>query len=79
MRTSWRCWKTTTSPISSAQWARLKPGLFRRSTLVFILWVIDYTAKHIYGRGRLARVSTIHFARWVFLDNKKRLSVCQQL
>jgi hypothetical protein len=51
----------------------LKPGLFRRSTLVFILWVIDYTAKHIYGRGRLARVSTIHFARWVFLDNKKRL------
>lgn len=51
----------------------LKPGLFRRSTLVFILWVIDYTVKHIYGRGRLARVSTIHFARWVVLDNKKRL------
>jgi hypothetical protein len=51
----------------------LKPGLFRRSTLGFILWIIDYTAKHIYGRGRLARVSTIHFARWVFLDNKKRL------
>jgi hypothetical protein len=51
----------------------LKPGLFRRSTLVFILWVIDYTTKHIYGRGRLARVSTIHFARWVFLDNKRRL------
>jgi hypothetical protein len=51
----------------------LKPGLFRRSTLIFILWIIDYTAKHIYGRGRLARVSTIHFARWVFLDNKRRL------
>jgi hypothetical protein len=51
----------------------LKPGPFRRWTLTFILWVIDYTAKHIYGRGRLARVSTIHFARWVFLDNKKRL------
>jgi hypothetical protein len=54
----------------------LKPGLFRRSTLVFILWIIDYTAKHIYGRGRLARVSTVHFARWVFLDNKKRLLFC---
>lgn len=51
----------------------LKPGPFRRWTLIFILWIIDYTAKHIYGRGRLARVSTIHFARWVFLDNKKRL------
>ncbi|MGC2110746.1 MAG: hypothetical protein WA655_14595 [Candidatus Korobacteraceae bacterium] len=54
----------------------LKPGRFRRSTLVFLLWVIDYTTKHIYGRGRLARVSTIHFARWVFLDGKKRLIFC---
>jgi hypothetical protein len=51
----------------------VKPGLFRRWTLAFILWAIDYTARHIYGRGRLARVSTIHFARWVFLDNKRRL------
>jgi hypothetical protein len=51
----------------------VKPGLFRRWILIFILWVIDYTTKHIYNRGRLARVSTIHFARWVFLDGKKRL------
>ena len=51
----------------------LKPGLFRLSTISFLLWVIDYTTKHIYNRGRLARVSTIHFARWVFLDDKKRL------
>lgn len=51
----------------------LKPGLFRRWTLIFILWVINYTTRHIFNRGRLARVSTIHFARWVFLDDKKRL------
>jgi len=51
----------------------LKPGLFRRWTLIFILWVINYTTRHIFNRGRLARVTTIHFARWVFLDNKKRL------
>jgi len=51
----------------------LKPGWFRRSTIIFLLWIIDYTAKHIYSRGRLARVSTIHFARWVFIDDKKRL------
>jgi hypothetical protein len=51
----------------------IKPGLFRRWTLVFILWAIDYTTRHIYNRGRLARVNTIHFARWVFLDNKQRL------
>ncbi len=51
----------------------LKPGLFRRSTVVFFLWVLDYAARHIYNRGHLTRVSTIHFARWVFLDGKKRL------
>jgi len=51
----------------------LKPGIFRRWTLSYILWIIDYTTRHIFNRGKLARVTTIHFARWVFLDDKKRL------
>jgi hypothetical protein len=34
---------------------------------------IDYTARHIFNRGRLARVTTIQFARWVFLDNRRRV------
>ncbi len=51
----------------------LKPGPFRLSTIRFVLAVIDYTAKHIFNRGRLGRVTTIHFARWVFLDNKRRV------
>ena len=51
----------------------IKPGLFRRWLLTFLLWVINYTTRHIYNHGRLARVSSIHFARWVFLDDKKRL------
>jgi len=51
----------------------VKPGIFRRWTLIFFLWAINYTTRHIFNHGRLARVSTIHFARWVFLDNKKRL------
>ena len=54
----------------------LKPGLFRRWLLVYLLWIIEYTTRHIYTRGHLARVSTIHFARWVFIDNKKRLVFC---
>ena len=51
----------------------VKPGLFRRWILVFFLWVVNYTTRHIYNRSRLARVTTIHFARWVFLDNRRRL------
>ena len=51
----------------------IKPGLFRRWILIFVLWIIQYTTQHIYNRGRLARVSTIHFARWVWVDGHKRL------
>ena len=54
----------------------LKPGLARRWVLSYILWVINWTARHIYTKGRLARVRTIHFARWVFLDGKKRILFC---
>jgi hypothetical protein len=51
----------------------LKPGRFRLWTTMFLLWLLDYSAHHIYKRGYLTRVRTIHFARWVFLDDRKRL------
>jgi hypothetical protein len=52
----------------------LKPGFVRRWTAIFILRVVDYAARHVFNRGRLARIRTIHFARWVFLDDKKRMA-----
>ena len=51
----------------------IKPGLFRRYTVMFFLCLLDYAARHIYNRGYLARVQTIHFARWVLLDNNRRV------
>jgi hypothetical protein len=51
----------------------VKPSLFRSVTLTAILCLIDYGARHIYNRGRLGRIKTIHFARWAFLDGKKRV------
>ena len=51
----------------------VKPSLFRSVVLTTILWLIDYGARHIYNRGRLGRIQTIHFARWAFLDGKKRV------
>lgn len=51
----------------------LKPSLFRHWLLAYILWIINYTTRHIFNRGKLSRVTTIHFARWVFLDGRKRL------
>ncbi|SOD40734.1 hypothetical protein [Nitrosovibrio sp. Nv4] len=51
----------------------VKPGLFRLLTFKFILLLTDYFARHIYNRGFLARIKTIHFARWVLMDNNHRV------
>jgi hypothetical protein len=51
----------------------VKPSAFRRVLIAVVLWFTDYGARHIYNRGFLARIQTIHFARWVFVDNKRRV------
>jgi hypothetical protein len=51
----------------------VKPSAFRRAMLIVNLWVIDWVARHLLAKGFLARIRTIHFARWVFIDDKKRL------
>lgn len=51
----------------------LKPGWFRLFTISIGFTVVNWTARHLFTRGHLARVQTIHFARWVFLDGRKRL------
>lgn len=51
----------------------VKPGFPRVWVLRYVLWLIEWTARHLYTKGRLARVRTIHFARWVFLDHHKRI------
>jgi len=51
----------------------IKPGAFRRNTVMFLLWVLDYAARHVYNHGYLTRVQTIHFARWVLVDENRRM------
>lgn len=51
----------------------VKPGLFRRSLVRVLLVLIDYGCRHLFTRGYLARVQTIHFARWVVLDDGSRV------
>ncbi|MGY6274612.1 hypothetical protein [Methylomonas sp. MgM2] len=50
----------------------IKPGLFRLLTFKFLMLLTDYTARHVYNRGFLTRIKTIHFARWVLLDRNRR-------
>ena len=51
----------------------VKPGMFRRLTMRTILMGIDYSTRHVFNHGNLAGVKTIHFARWVSLDNGRRV------
>ncbi len=52
---------------------QVKPGLFRLLTLKASLLLLNYSARHVYGRGYLTRVRTIHFARWVLMDDNRRI------
>lgn len=51
----------------------LKPGLFRRLTGSVVLWGTDFLTRHVFNHADLIGVKTIHFARWVFIDQKRRL------
>jgi hypothetical protein len=50
-----------------------KPGWLRNLIIRLALFVINTTANTIYTQGRLTRIHTIHFARWVFLDDRARM------
>lgn len=54
----------------------LKPGLVRLLTTIGVLSVVNYGARHLVRPGRLGRIRTIHFARWAFLDGRKRMIFC---
>ncbi len=54
----------------------LKPGLVRLLTTTFVLKTVNYGARHITRPGRLGRIRSIHFARWVFVAGKERMIFC---
>lgn len=51
----------------------VKPGLFRITTLRFVLWAFDLAGRYIYTKGSLGSIPSIHFARWVVIDGGRRV------
>ncbi|MFL6274343.1 MAG: hypothetical protein ACJ74G_03965 [Blastocatellia bacterium] len=51
----------------------IKDGAFRLYTLKSVLWVINLAARLYWYKGSLGGIPTIHFARWVMIDNSRRL------
>ena len=54
----------------------LKPGLVRLLTTMGVLKTVNYGARHITRAGRLGRIRSIHFARWVFVAGRERMIFC---
>jgi hypothetical protein len=54
----------------------LKPGLVRLLTTIAVLKTVNYGARHITRPGRLGRIRSIHFARWVFVAGTERMIFC---
>lgn len=51
----------------------IKPGLFRKALLKAVLSVIDVLARYVYTNGKLGDIPSIHFARWIIVDDGRAL------
>ncbi len=51
----------------------LKPGWVRRATVATLLPVIGWGTRHLFSSDSLAGVTSIHFARWIPLDQGRRV------
>lgn len=59
----------------------IKPGIFRHTVVRVLLWAVNFTSRHIFNNGNLAGVDllnldgvdTIHFARWIIIDEGRRV------
>ncbi len=52
----------------------LKPGRLHLVTMRAVQLATNYGVRHIYNRGSLAGIKTIHFARWAPLDGWRRMT-----
>jgi hypothetical protein len=51
----------------------VKPGWFRLLLLRTVLRTSNLLARYEYNQGNLGGITTIHFARWVLIENGRRL------
>ena len=53
--------------------AEIKEGRLRLFALRFVLWAINLLSRFVYNQGHLGGITTIHFARWVILEDGRLL------
>ena len=48
-------------------------SLVTGSVMLSVLWLVNYSTRHIFNKGSLVGVKTIHFARWVAINEDRRM------
>jgi hypothetical protein len=51
----------------------LKPGFVRRSTMIFLLRLVNFLAPYIFSKGKLSGIPTVHFARWLIIHEGRQM------
>ena len=49
----------------------VKPGGVRKLTMLFLLRMTNFLAPYLFSQGKLSGIPTVHFARWLILNNKE--------
>jgi Dyp-type peroxidase family len=50
-----------------------KPAWLRLATPTVFLWLAQFVVRYFFDRESIAGVKTIHFARWTFIDGRRRM------
>jgi len=51
----------------------VKPGKFRLATMMFLLRTTDFLAPYLFAKGKLSGIPTVHFARWLIIDEGRQM------
>jgi hypothetical protein len=64
-----------TSPVQAqfSAMGNIKPGFVRSKTMMFLLNMTNFLAPYIYSKGKLSGIPTVHFARWVIINEGKQM------
>jgi hypothetical protein len=64
-----------TSPVQAqfSAMGNIKPGAIRLKTMMFLLNLTNFLAPYIYSKGKLSGIPTVHFARWVIVNEGKQM------
>ncbi len=64
-----------TSPVQAqfSAMGNIKPGAIRLKTMMFLLDMTNFLAPYLFSKGKLSGIPTVHFARWVIVNEGRQM------